>query len=121
MCQIYHVFVIFGLLPISWIYRLIVMVDSRISPKVPSVIAIRKITRYLLIFRQHHHQWKQKVNTANLGKLFYRNVFEHIVEKIELAFSKYKCMQLKLSMIRNMVAQWARHRVELSFLFTHIA
>ena len=38
-----------GLLPTSWICRSIELkVDNRISPKVPSVVAIRKITRYPL-------------------------------------------------------------------------
>ena len=38
-----------GLLPISWIDRSIeLMVDSSISPKVPSVVTIRRITRYTL-------------------------------------------------------------------------
>ena len=48
--HLYRLNIIFHtLLPTSWICRSIELkVDSRISPKIPTVVAIRKITRYLL-------------------------------------------------------------------------
>ena len=52
-----------------------------------------------------------KINPENLRKLLYRDEFEDVAEKFELVFLKYKCRKLKYSMFRNMVAQWARHRV----------